>query len=255
VAGKKLSREESRQRNHERLVDATIRILNREGMGGLTTGAIANLAGLSQPAFYLYFRSIDEALIAAAEKVSIHVRSVTRAARLAATGLAARDPVRESYATAVKTWLEEPGLIALFVRHRKDRSTPLGRKLGKLEAEMHAELVADLGAMGVSRTIADLEHFARLTTASVLSTVEGLADKRLTDIEASIDALTDAGIGAFLGLAASQVGRDEWVEWSARLLRFTEVPRPASSRPRRGAGRPTRAPGSPSSRSRSRPRT
>jgi AcrR family transcriptional regulator len=217
---RKLNRVESRRRNHDRLIDATIRILNREGVGGLTTGAIANLAGLSQPAFYLYFRSIDEALAAAAEKVSAHVRTVTRGARLAATGLASRDPIRESYATAVKTWLEEPGLITLFVRHRRDRSTPLGRKLSKLEAEMHAELVADLAAMGVAESIPDLEHFARLTTASVLSTVEGLIGKRLKDVEGSIDALTDAGVGAFLGLAAAQVERDVWVEWSARLLRF-----------------------------------
>ena len=45
---RKLTREESRERNHERLVDATIRLVNRIGVGALTTREIANLADLSQ---------------------------------------------------------------------------------------------------------------------------------------------------------------------------------------------------------------
>jgi AcrR family transcriptional regulator len=216
---KKLTREESRQRNHERLVDATIRLLNRVGIGGLTTGAIANLADLSQPAFYLYFKSIDEVLAAAAEKVATHVRGVTQRARLAATGLSSRDPIRESYATAVKTWLEEPGFITLFVRHRRDRSTPLGRKLSKLESSMRDELVADLVAMGMKETIPDLQLFAQLTTASVLTTVESLLDRRVKDMDAAVEDLTDAGIGMFLGLAARQVTRDVWLQWANTLLR------------------------------------
>jgi AcrR family transcriptional regulator len=219
---KKLTREESRRRNHERLVDATIRLLNRVGVGGLTTGAIANLAGLSQPAFYLYFKSIDDALGAAAEKVSAHVRTVTRSARLAATGLPSRDPIRESNMTAVKAWLEEPGLITLFVRHRRDRSSPLGRKLSKLETEMRDELVADLVAMGLAETIPDLQVLAQLTTASVLATVEGLMDKRLTDLDAAVEGLTDSVIGAFLGLAATHVTKDVWLEWATRLLRLRD---------------------------------
>jgi AcrR family transcriptional regulator len=217
---RKLTREQSRQRNHDRLVDATIRLLNRVGVGGLTTREIANLADLSQPAFYLYFRSIDDALGAAAEKVSAHVRTVTRGARLAAAGLTSRNPIRESYATAVKTYLEEPGFISLFVRHRRDSSSPLGRKLSKLEAEMRAELVADLVAMGMAETIPDLELFAQLTTATVLATVEGLLDKRLKSVETAIDDLTDAGIGTFLALAASRVQKDVWLQWADRLLRF-----------------------------------
>jgi AcrR family transcriptional regulator len=219
---RKLTRAESRQRNHERLVDATIRLLNRVGVSRLTTGAIAKLADLSQPAFYLYFKSLDDALAAAAEKVSVHVRTVTRSARLAAAGLASRDPIRDSYATAVKTWLEEPGFITLFVRHRRDRSTPLGRKLQKLEIEMRAELVADLVAMGMAQRIPDLELFAQLTTASVLSTVEGLMDKRLKDVEATVEQLTDAGIGTFLGLAAARVTKDVWIEWASTLLRLRD---------------------------------
>ncbi|HEX3770218.1 MAG TPA: TetR/AcrR family transcriptional regulator [Polyangiaceae bacterium] len=217
---KKLTREESRQRNHDRLVDATIRLLNRVGIGGLTTGAIANLADLSQPAFYLYFKSIDEALVAAAEKVSAHVRGTTQRARLEATGLSSRAPLRDSYAIAVKTWLEEPGFITLFVRHRRDRSTPLGRKLGKLETEMRDELVADLTAMGLKDTIPDLQLFAQLTTASVLTTVESLIDKRVKDTEAAIEDLTDAGIGLFLGLASRRVTREVWLNWADTLLRL-----------------------------------
>jgi AcrR family transcriptional regulator len=219
---RKLTREESRLRNHERLVDATIRLLTRVGVSGLTTREIANLADLSQPAFYLYFRSIDDVLAAAAEKISVHVRSVTRSARLAARGFAARDPIRESYAAAVKTYLEQPGFMTLFVRHRTDRSTPLGRKLSKLATAMQAELVADLLAMGMAETIPNVELFAQLTTASVLATVEGLVDRRLKDVEATIDELTDAGIGTFLGLAAARVKKDVWIQWASTLLRLRD---------------------------------
>jgi AcrR family transcriptional regulator len=184
---RKLTREESRLRNHERLVDATIRLLTRVGVSGLTTREIANLADLSQPAFYLYFRSIDDVLAAAAEKISVHVRFMT-----------------------------------LFVRHRTDRSTPLGRKLSKLATAMQAELVADLLAMGMAETIPNVELFAQLTTASVLATVEGLVDRRLKDVEATIDELTDAGIGTFLGLAAARVKKDVWIQWASTLLRLRD---------------------------------
>jgi AcrR family transcriptional regulator len=217
---RKLTREESRQRNHERLVDATIRLLNRVGVGGLTTREIASLADLSQPAFYLYFRSMDEALIAAAEKVSAHIRKVTHEARLVARDRTSWESIRRSYGAAVKAYLEEPGIVSLFLRYRRDSSTALGRRLAKLESEMRTELVADFTTMGMAESIPEVEIFAQLTIASVVATVEGALDKRFKDVESTIDALTRAGIGTFLGLASTRVTRDVWVQWAQALLPF-----------------------------------
>jgi AcrR family transcriptional regulator len=218
---RKLTREESRERNHERLVDATIRLVNRIGVGALTTREIANLADLSQPAFYLYFRSIDEALVAAADKVSAHIRIVTREARLAAAEGTSRDVIRASYAAAVNAYLDEPGFVSLFLRHRRDVSTALGRKLSKLENEMRAELVGDFIVMGITETvIPQVELFAQLTIASVLAVVEGILDRRFKDVDVTIDALTDACIGTMLGMAAKQTKKDLWAQWAATLLIF-----------------------------------
>jgi AcrR family transcriptional regulator len=220
---KKLSREESRERNHERLVDATIRLVNRIGVGALTTREIANLADLSQSAFYLYFRSIDEALVAAADKVSAHIRLVTREARRAAADGTSRDLIRASYAAAVNAYLEEPGFFSLFLRHRRDVSTALGRRLSKLENEVRAELEADLVAMGITvEVIPQVDLFAQLTIASVLAVVEGILDRRFKDVDRTVDALTEACIGTMLGMAAKQLRKEEWVRWATALVVFRE---------------------------------
>jgi hypothetical protein len=87
---------------------------------------------------------------------------------------------------------------------------------------MRDELVADLVAMGLAETIPDLQLLAQLTTASVLATVEGLMDKRLTDLDAAVEGLTDAIFGAFLGLAAAHVTKDVWLQWATRLLRLRD---------------------------------
>jgi AcrR family transcriptional regulator len=218
---KKLTREESRERNYERLVDATIRLVNRIGVGALTTREIASLADLSQSAFYLYFRSIDEALVAAADKVSAHIRLVTRQARLAAADGRSRELIRASYAAAVNAYLDEPGFVSLFVRHRRDVSTALGRRLSKLENEMRSELVADYVAMGITEAvIPQVELFAQLTIASVLAVVEGILDRRFKNLDRTLDALTEACIGTMLGMAAKHVKKDDWVRWASALLAF-----------------------------------
>jgi AcrR family transcriptional regulator len=218
---KKLTREESRERNHERLVDATIRLVNRIGVGALTTREIANLADLSQSAFYLYFRSIDEALVAAADKVSQHIRIVTRQARLEAADGPSRQLIRASYAAAVNAYLDEPGFVSLFLRHRRDVSTALGRRLSKLENEMRSELVSDYVAMGITEAvIPQVELFAQLTIASVLAIVEGILDRRFKNVDRTIDALAEACIGTMLGMAAKQVKKEVWVQWANALLVF-----------------------------------
>ena len=68
--------------------------------------------------------------------------------------------------------------------------------------------------------LVDPQLFAQLTTASVLTTVESLIDKRVKDTDAAIEDLTDAGIGLFLGLASRRVTREVWLNWADTLLRL-----------------------------------
>ncbi|MBW2585868.1 MAG: TetR/AcrR family transcriptional regulator [Deltaproteobacteria bacterium] len=57
-----MSRQSNKERTRYRLLQAVLKTIQRHGHGTLTTGRVAQLAGVAQPTFYVHFRSMDQAL-------------------------------------------------------------------------------------------------------------------------------------------------------------------------------------------------
>ena len=65
-----MSRQINKERTRHRLLQAILKTIQRYGHGTLTTGRVAQLAGVAQPTFYVHFRSMDQALEQVAEWVA-----------------------------------------------------------------------------------------------------------------------------------------------------------------------------------------
>ena len=66
----RMSRQMNKERTRRRLLQAILKTIHRYGHGALTTGRVAQLAGVAQPTFYVHFRSMDQALEEVAESVA-----------------------------------------------------------------------------------------------------------------------------------------------------------------------------------------
>ena len=115
------------------------------GQGGrITSGRIAEQAGLAQPTFYTYFKSVDACLLAAAEYAAERIAEQSSRRRQRFVALAwSVDALQRD----VRTWLEqtrETGpLRAAFVRYRNDR-TALGEVVRRIHERNCSELASQL---------------------------------------------------------------------------------------------------------------
>jgi AcrR family transcriptional regulator len=156
----------------------------------LTSGGIARAAGLAQSSFYAYFKTVDEARMAAAQ--------------LAAERLAAIDDERRkrfsekpgdlaANAEALERWLEQvmvtgPLMDALAPLARE--SSTLGGMVRALAQHSRARLADDLFAQARRYGVGP-EHYpvfvqlAETMNASTAATTRLLIAKHLTDVRAA----------------------------------------------------------------------
>jgi len=180
------SRKLSKERTRARLLQGTLKVLHNEGASALTTGRIAESAGVAQPTFYVHFSGIEEALQAAATTVCDRWLVGVHAAR---QGIDRSSGVRPSVhgivASYVDTLLEDPKGAELFLRHRRDATSPLGRTFAKLAEKVRRDMIEDLAVAGH----VDEEHLSTksdLCAGIVFGGVESILDGRTTR-EASIE--------------------------------------------------------------------
>lgn len=180
------SRKISKERTRAKLLQGTLRVLHTEGAGALTTGRIAESAGVAQPTFYVHFSGIDEALQLAATAVSDRWLVSVHAAR---QGVDRSSGVRPSIhgiiASYVDTLLEDPKGAELFLRHRRDATSSLGRTFSKLSEKMKHDLIEDLSEAGHLED-SQLGPKADLCLGIILGAVESVLDAHATR-EAAIE--------------------------------------------------------------------
>jgi AcrR family transcriptional regulator len=179
-----MSRKLSKERTRARLLQGTLRVLHSEGAGALTTGRIAESAGVAQPTFYVHFSGIDEALQLAATTVSDRWLVGVHAARQEVDrSSGVRPSVHGIIASYVDTLMEDAKGAELFLRHRRDATSPLGRTFAKLSEKVRRDLVEDLATAG-HITEEQLGPKADLCLGIVLGAVESVLDGHATRAEA-----------------------------------------------------------------------
>ena len=193
------SRKASKERTRSRLVQSTLKVLHRLGPAALTTGRIAESAGVAQPTFYVHFSDMDDALQQAADLVVTKLSARLEAATPSGEPLTLAEAVRLSYAKIVRGLAAEARYSELFLRHRRAAVNPLGKRWRGYFGQLRDEVAQTLRDAGASEAVGDVEVHADLLVGLALSLVEGVMDKRIGDVDAAIEVavkMTLAGIEA-----------------------------------------------------------
>jgi AcrR family transcriptional regulator len=178
-------RRRPRAESRQALVEATLRAM---AMGtSLTSGAIAREAGLAQPTFYAYFKSVEEAKLAAAQLAAEQLASQDEERR---TRLAERPTDLSALAEGLERWLGQlrrsgPLFDALAPYAREDST--LGAMVRAIAEQTRTRLADDL--FGQARAFGvGAEHYpvflqlAETMLASTSATGRMLSAGQLTDV-------------------------------------------------------------------------
>lgn len=140
----------TREQTRQRLFDATIDLIQREGLAALTTVRITEHAGIVQSGFYAHFKNIDECVAATAEQVIDRQRSVQSDFRsrayahlLGADSLVGYANMRALWERSLDLMLEDRVFAELFLRYRRDAS-PLGKRVRKLFDQARSDMARDM---------------------------------------------------------------------------------------------------------------
>lgn len=186
---------EHRQRGAH-LLDAALRVVAEDGFAALSIRGVAAAAGVSLAQVQYYFRTKDELLAAAFDRVGEGV--VERAREVDTTGPARRVlrallsvwlPVDEARARDARVWLAFTAAAAT--------STTLGRRNAELDTELRGYFAAMLrAAQSDGELPAGLD--AELEAALLLAVVDGLVVQALALPPAHRAPLLDAALDAHL---------------------------------------------------------
>ncbi len=178
---------ERRKPRGQKVLDATIAIVRREGVESLTTIRIMEVAGFAQSSFYVHFRNVPECLRAAAEQVAGSIRRFVAEHRrqTSASAAAGLQALVGHYAAVLRLFEEEQEFAELFLRHRRDVSA-LGEVMRRLHQELRTDLEADLlrtaEAAGLPPAARDRVRLqADFLLAQVLAAGEAILDRRCLD--------------------------------------------------------------------------
>jgi AcrR family transcriptional regulator len=196
----RLTRKASTELTRRRLIDGAIEILRRDGVAAATTGRIASAAGLKQPSFYVHFADRDAIFEAAAVEIGRRVIEMLKQQLTEFDPTHARRAIRAAYASMTAAFLSEPELTRIFLRHRTDDGTVLGRTFRQLLDEARGELVEGLARHGLVLPRDTAEAHIELLVAGLLGLLEALLAGRLRDQDAAVDAIAGATTAMFRSL-------------------------------------------------------
>jgi hypothetical protein len=155
---------------------------------------------------------MDEALEEAAVTVGDALRARLRDFREGLEdGASPQRATRQAFTAGVDALIADRRSAELFLRHRRDVATPLGRRWRELMDGAREDLIADLHARGVGKQVDDLVVLADTIIGLVLTAVESILDGRVTNRAAATDmmlrsveaSMTPAAPAATLGVSAA----------------------------------------------------
>jgi AcrR family transcriptional regulator len=192
-----MSRQINKERTRRRLLQAILKTIHRQGYGALTTGRVAQLAGVAQPTFYVHFRSMDQALEQVAEWVADELGpSFDR--RSAIEGERAANVLQESVAQCTRALVRDRKVAEVFLRSRRDQSSPLGVRWSILTSNLRDRMGQIVFRIRPDITPADAELHADLLVGMVYSVVESYLDGRVEDIDRATSVASRALVASIL---------------------------------------------------------
>lgn len=178
----RMSRQINKERTRRRLLQAILKTIHRQGHAALTTGRVAQLAGVAQPTFYVHFRSMDQALAQVAEWVAEEL-GPSFAAQGSVEADSPADLLHEAVLRCTRALVQDRRVAEVFLRNRRDETSALGVRWALLTGSLRDHLKAIVMQVrpGISPDEAALH--AELLAGVVFTLAEAHLDGRVPDID------------------------------------------------------------------------
>jgi AcrR family transcriptional regulator len=191
----------NKERTRRRLLQAILKTIHRYGHGALTTGRVAQLAGVAQPTFYVHFRSMDQALEQVAEWVAQELGSGFTTESAEETERAA-EVLQEAVLKSTLSLVRDRKVAEVFLRNRRDQTSPLGRRWSLLGSSLRDRLNQIVVQVRPDIARADAALHAELLVGVVYALAEAHLDGRVEDIERSCGIASRAIVASILSSAS-----------------------------------------------------
>ena len=177
-----MSRQSNKERTRYRLLQAVLKTIQRHGHGTLTTGRVAQLAGVAQPTFYVHFRSMDQALEQAAEWVAQELTPGLNPATSAELDQAS-EVLEEAVRKCTRSLVRDRKVAEVFLRNRMDSTSPLGRRWSVLTGSLRERMRQIVVQVRPGVTASEAALHAELLVSIVFGLAEAHLDGRLDDLD------------------------------------------------------------------------
>lgn len=177
-----MSRQNNKERTRRRLLQAILKTIHRSGYGALTTGRVAELAGVAQPTFYVHFRSMDQALEQVAEWVAEELSPGFDATGSMELERAA-DVLEEAVLKCTRSVVRDKKVAEVFLRNRRDETSALGRRWTMLTRALRERMRQIVLQVGSDIAAADAALHAELLVSVVFGLAEAHLDGRVENLE------------------------------------------------------------------------
>lgn len=178
----RMSRQINKERTRRRLLQATLKTIQRYGHGTLTTGRVAQLAGVAQPTFYVHFRSMDQALEQVAEWVAEELSPGLEPEASAELDRAA-DVLEQAVRKCTRSLVRDRKLAEVFLSNRRDQTSALGRRWTVLTGSLRERMRQIVVRVRPDVTPADAALHAELLVSVIFGLAEAHIDGRVDDLD------------------------------------------------------------------------
>jgi AcrR family transcriptional regulator len=187
----------NKERTRHRLIQAILKTVHRYGHGALTTGRVAELAGVAQPTFYVHFRSMDQALEQVAEWVAEELGpgfSLDGSAELER----ASDVLQDAVFKCTTSLVRDRKLAEVFLRNRRDQTSALGRRWVLMTKSLRGRMTEIVAQVRPDISSADAALHSELLVGMIFALAEAQLDGRVEDIDRASTVVSRAIIGSIL---------------------------------------------------------
>ena len=177
-----MSRQINKERTRRRLLQAILKTIQRYGHGTLTTGRVAQLAGVAQPTFYVHFRSMDQALEQVAEWVAQELSPGLNPEASAELDRAA-EVLEEAVRKCTRSLVHDRKIAEVFLSNRRDQTSALGRRWSVLTGSLRERMRQIVVQVRPDATSADAALHAELLVSIIFGLAEAQLDGRIDNLD------------------------------------------------------------------------
>lgn len=192
-----MSRQINKERTRRRLLQAILKTIHRYGYGALTTGRVAQLAGVAQPTFYVHFRSMDQALEEVAEWVAEELGPSFDATAAAELERAA-EVLEQAVLTCTRSLIRDRKVAEVFLRSRRDETSALGKRWVLLTGALRERMREIVAKVRPDIAVADAVLHAELLVSIVFGLAEAYLDDRVENLERATAVASRAIVASIL---------------------------------------------------------